>query len=128
MTEDSVKISEFANAHPELLVIVANPITDRLFMSYKGRQVYNQIKNAEGKEMRVVENMLRRSTFGSHIDHFITSLVDIFQVSLLKANEFYKWIDGGVFNLAIEKGRNSLQIHGTNSRREGRRESRKGGR
>jgi hypothetical protein len=111
MTDESIHISDFANSHPELLIIVGNPKSDKLFMSYGGRQVYNQIKSAEGKDLRVVQSILRRSTFGSTIDHFITALVDIFQVSLAKGNQFYQWIDAGVYALGPDsrKGRKHSQ-------------------
>jgi len=108
--DDTISISEFAHAHPEYLIIVANPETDKLFMSYGKKHVFNQIKNAEGKDIKVVENLLKRSTFASHIDHFVVALVDIFQVSLKHSNDFYQWVDGAVYALAA-KGRKFRNAH-----------------
>lgn len=118
--DETVTISEFAHAHPEYLIIVANPKSDRLFMAYKGKHVYNQIKNAEGKELHVVRDMLKRSTFAGSIDHFIVSLVDIFQVSLKHANDFYQWVDGAVCALS-SKGRNTETKHAKKAKRRSKR-------
>lgn len=114
--DDTIGISEFAHSHPELLIIVANPETDKLFMSYGTKHVFNQIKSPEGKELHIVRDLLKRSTFGSNIDHFVITLVDIFQVSLKKANDFYQWIDGATYAISRAvsdaKGRKPETLHG----------------
>ena len=96
----SKKIAEFCHYNRDLLVIIADPKTDKMFMSYRDKMVSNQIKNAEGKDMKVIKGVLSNSLFKKQIDNFLVSIMDSMQLSLENGNQFYQWIDGALFNIA----------------------------
>ena len=96
----SRRISEFCHYNKDLLVIVADPKTDNLFMSYRDKIVANQIKNAEGFKTHVVKGVLSHSLFKKEVDNFLTSIMDSLQLSLEDGNQFYQWIDGALYNIA----------------------------
>jgi hypothetical protein len=94
-----LEVQKFAQAHKDLLIIVLNPKDDKLFMAHGGLQILSQVKSASGKNEHLVKNLLKHSRFESNIDKFITILADSLQLPLRKANSFYQWIDGALFNL-----------------------------
>jgi len=96
----SKEIAEFCHYHKDLLIIIADPKTDKLFMSYRDKHVANQIKSAEGYKTKVVRGVLSHSLFKSQIDNLITAIMDSLQLSLKNGNQFYLWIDGALFNIA----------------------------
>ena len=96
----SRRISEFCHYNRDLLVIVADPKTDKLFMSYRDKIVANQIKNAEGYKTHVVKGILSHSKFNKEIDNFIVAIMESLHLSLEDGNQFYQWIDGALFNIA----------------------------
>jgi hypothetical protein len=99
-------LSEFAHQNPDLLIIVADPKTDKLFIGYKDKHVLNKINSAEGKKLRVVRNILKRSTFAGSIDYFQVALMETLQVHLKQKhfNLFLQWIDGAVYNIGKALG------------------------
>ena|ERR1019366_3288928 len=97
-----LEVQTFAQAHKDLLIIVLNPKDDKLFMAHGGFQILSQVKSATGKNEHLVKNLLKHSRFESNIDKFITILADSLQLPLRKANSFYQWVDGALFNLTRE--------------------------
>lgn len=95
-------IQEFAHQNKNLLIIVADPKTDRMFVAHQDRFVNAQIKSPDGKKTHVVRDVVRYSQFHKSIDMFITSLVETLKLPLWKggANQFYQFIDGAIFNIA----------------------------
>ena len=107
----SKKIADFAHYNKDLLIIVADPKTDKLFISHKDKFFYNQIKSATGKRTKVVKGILSHSLFKKEVDNFLVSIMDTLQLSLKDGNQFYQWIDGSLYKLArtlrlgrVEKG------------------------
>lgn len=91
----------FASANKKLLIIVADPETDRVFVTYRDKFVNGKIKTATGKEMKIVKDVLSHSRFPSAIDDFIAALVNTLNVPLTgKTNQFYRMIDAAIFNIA----------------------------
>lgn len=96
----SKKVSDFAHANRDLLVIIADPKTDKMFISYRDKFFYNQIKSATGKNTKVVKGILSHSLFKKEVDNFLVSIMDTMQLSLKDGNSFYQWLDGKLYALA----------------------------
>lgn len=96
----SKRIAEFCHYNRDMLIIVADPKTDKLFMSYHDKIVANQIKSVEGYNTKVVKGVLTHSLFKKEIDNFLTSIMESMQLSLENGNQFYQWIDGALCNIA----------------------------
>lgn len=99
-----LSVSEFAHKHRHLLVIVLDPETDELFMSYRDRQVLNKIKTVDGKNHHIVKRVIKASQFRHYVDQLITALVEALKtpLNIPEVNLFFKWIDGALFNIGLE--------------------------
>ena len=69
--------AEFMMDNKRLLVIVCDPQTDKMMMSYKGKYVSSRIVK-DGKKGHVVRKMLKHSQFKNNIDGFIQALSENF--------------------------------------------------
>lgn len=95
-----ISISEFAHAHPDLLIIIGNPKTDQLFAAHKNKFVNSIIRDPKGKRTHVVQEVLSHSLFKKGIDSFIVSLVESLHLPLRHGNQFFNFVDGAFFNIA----------------------------
>lgn len=97
-------VSEFAHKHKHLLIIVLDPVTDELYMSYRDHQVLNKIKTVDGKNHHIVKRVLKASQFRSRIDQLIVALVEALKtpLNIPEVNHFIKWIDGALFNIVSD--------------------------
>ena len=93
-------IKNFGHANRDFLIIVCDPKTDRIFVSYRDRYVNGKIKSATGKKTHVVKGVIKYSRFNENIDSFIASIAETLNVSLLKGNQLYQILDGFLFNIA----------------------------
>lgn len=82
------------------MVIICDPKTDRVFVSYKDKHVNGRIKSATGKNTKIVKEVLSHSRFHHNIDDFITAIAETLNVSLKNGNQLYQFIDGALFNIA----------------------------
>ncbi|OLS15999.1 MAG: hypothetical protein RBG13Loki_0377 [Promethearchaeota archaeon CR_4] len=109
-------IKEFAHANKDLLIIVADPKSDRMFVTYKDKFVNGTIKSPLGKKSSVVKDVLKYSRFNESIDQFITSLVETLHLPTWKggANQFFQFIDGSMYNIAksLRKHKTSISPNG----------------
>lgn len=98
-----MEIGEFAEANRNLLVIVADPKDDTLFVAYNGKFAGGRLKDKSGAKAGAIKEMLSSSTyFQSTMDSLMISLVDLLQLPKLTkgANTFFHFIDGAIFNIA----------------------------
>lgn len=96
-------IGEFLLDNKRLLIIVADPQTDKLIMGYKGKIVVSKIKNQDGKKGHIVRKMLKHSQFKNNIDQFLQGISDAMQLRIMQNvqnNQFFHWLDGAIFNIA----------------------------
>ncbi len=93
-------VKEFAHANPNLLIIVCDPKSDRIFVTHKDKFVNGRIKSPTGKKSHVVREVLKYSRFNVTTDMFITSIMETLHLPIWRANQFYQFIDGAVFNIA----------------------------
>ncbi len=100
-------IREFGHVNKNLLIIVADPKTDRIYAMHGDRFVNGRIKDPTGKKSRVVKDVLKYSQFHKTIDQYITSLMETLHLPILKGNHFFKFIDGAIFNIAKSSRKNS---------------------
>jgi len=100
-------LSEFAHQNKDMLIIVADPKTDKLFVGYKDKHVLTKINSAEGRDLRVVRNVLKRSTFQSNIDYLQVALIEVLKVPLKNKyyNQFMQWLDGALYNIGVALAR-----------------------
>lgn len=105
-------IKEFGHINKDLLIIVCDPKTDRMYAMYKDRFVNAKIKTTSGKQSHVVREVLRHSQFEKNIDGFLGSLMETLQLPIMKANQFYQTIDGFLFAIAksLRKKRSEKHI------------------
>lgn len=93
-------IKEFGHANKNLLIIVCDPASDRIFVTYKDRFVNGKIKSVEGKSSKVVKNVLKYSRFNENIDGYLTSIMETLALPIWRANQFFQFLDGALYNIA----------------------------
>lgn len=93
-------VPKFMNAHKDMLVIIADPKTDRIFVGHKGHFVNGRIKSLSGRKAHVVRDVLKYGRFDATIDQFIGSLAESLNIPLKAGNQFYSFLDGALFNIA----------------------------
>lgn len=101
-TAQSVAVGEFAHQHSNLLVIVADPADDTVFVAFKDQFVGGRIKDRDGKNIGIIKDMLNASTFESRVDSFLLGLADAIKLRKLTAgaNNVLQFLDGALFNIA----------------------------
>lgn len=93
-------IPELGNMHQDMLIIVADPKTDRMFAMYKNQIVNSKIKNVRGAKVSLIKTMLKESTFENAIDPFMGTVAEQLKAPVDRHNAFYKFIDAALFNIA----------------------------
>lgn len=96
------QLGDFAHENHDLLVIVADPKTDQMFVAYKDRMVLGHVKSADGKKLRVVHDVVRQSAmksqFDEAIDRLMGGMVDVLKLGLKEGNQFYSFISDVLYN------------------------------
>lgn len=94
-----LNVQDFAHDNRNLLVIVADPQDDTIFVAYKDKQVSGRIKSMDGIDYQVVKKLLKGSQFESHIERFIGALIDIIRTPLTRqqVSEFYKFVGDSIY-------------------------------
>lgn len=100
-TRKMLNVQEFAHAHPEFLVIVADPRDNTTFVAYRGKQVTSRIASMDGVEYNVVKNLLRHSKFATVFDQFSAHLIEVLGVALTHPamNKFIELLDAAIFRI-----------------------------
>lgn len=95
-------IPDFLHANKDLLVFVCDPKTDNIIVAYKDAMVSGQLKSADGKRLRVVKGVLTHSIFDKHIDGFLGGVSELIKLKIMDkaGNQFFKFIDGALFNVS----------------------------
>ena len=102
-----LRIQGFAQELRDHLVIVARPKDDMMFMSYRGRQVVGKIRSLDGKNHKVVRNVLKASTFEREVPRFIGGVLDVLKAPMYGiASSFWHFIDGALYKIS---GANELR-------------------
>lgn len=102
-TEQKVAVGEFAHQNPDLIVIVADPKDDTIFVAYNDRFVSGRIRTEQGTDARIIKDLMRTSRlFDSQIDRFLMGLMDVLKVSQMSVgvNNFLQFIDGALYNIS----------------------------
>lgn len=101
-------LGDFAHNNRELLIIVADPETDQMFVAYKDKMILGKIKSVEGNAMTVVRDVLRNSKlktdFDRAVDFFVAGMVDLLHLSVDRGKEFYKFIADCLFHFQPKAG------------------------
>ena len=97
-------INEFCHDHKEVLVIIADPKSDKILVAYEDYRVYGRLRSVTGKRIRVARDILRKSTFHKPgvRDSFIGGLVDTLKLPLMSegGQAFYRWVTYGAKSIA----------------------------
>lgn len=95
-------VKEFAHANQELLIIVCDPKSDRIFATYKDKYVNGKIKSPSGRKTHVVRETLKLSRFYVSIDQYLTAIMETLGVPIWKSgpNQLFLFLDGAIFNIA----------------------------
>ena len=98
-----LEIGEFAHANKNLLIIIADPKDDTIYVTYKDKFVSGRIKTSEGGRVHLVSDVLNASVFHKEIDRFLMSIMETLQIRRMTAglNNFLQFIDGALFNLSM---------------------------
>lgn len=94
------RMPAFLHAHKDYLIIICDPKTDRIVVSYRDRLVNGKIKSNQGKKTKVVRDVLRYSRFHKNIDGYLSSMAETLNLPVFKANQFYQFLDGAIYNIA----------------------------
>lgn len=76
------KAQTFAEANPDVLILLGDPFTDAIFMSYKGVAAPVRVMNRDGSRNYIVRNALRHGSNDADIDRFLLA------------------VDGGMYTIA----------------------------
>lgn len=99
--EKDILLKDFLDKHlSDKLLIIADPKDDSLYMKYGKVYVLTKIKSMDGKDYKVVKNVLKHSRFKTNIDRLLGGLAEAMQLSIRDGNEFWKWIDAALFNIS----------------------------
>lgn len=95
-------VPEFAHAHKDLILIVADPKTDEIYVSYKNHHVRGAIKSVKGGKQKTLKKLLSESQFSEGLDGLMVAILDAFKVNLRlpAANQFGQCLDGALFNIS----------------------------
>lgn len=95
-------LGAFASENKDLLIIVADPESDYMFVGYKNKMVLGKIKSLDGSEMHIVKDVLKRSSVKSQFDLalelFLSGFSDLLKVSLKQGNQFYSFVSNVLFH------------------------------
>lgn len=100
---ESIAVGEFAHQHKDLIIIVADPADDTIFVSYNDKFASGKIKTTEGKHAFVLKGLMETSDlFETNIDRFVASLVDVMKIKRMSVgmNNFLQYIDGALYNIS----------------------------
>lgn len=99
----SIEVGEFAHQHKDLIIIVADPKDDTIFVAYNDRFAAGRIKTEQGTDARIIRDLMRSSRlFDSQIDRFLMGLMDVLKVNRFSrgVNNFLQYIDGALYNIS----------------------------
>lgn len=95
-------LGAFASENKDLLIIVADPETDYMFVGYKNKMVLGQVKSLDGTQMNVVKDVIKRSAVKSQFDlaleMFLSGTSDLLKLSMKHGNQFYSFISNVLFH------------------------------
>lgn len=96
------QLGAFAHENKDVLIIVADPKTDFMFVAHKDKMVLGRMKSLEGSKMHIVHDVLRQSAlkskFDESIDRFTGGMVDILKLGLKEGNQFYSFVSDVLFH------------------------------
>lgn len=95
-------IPEFLHANKDLLIFICDPKSDNIIVAHKDAIVTGRLKSADGKSIHVVKGVLSHSLFEKNTDLFLSGIAELIKLPMLDkaGNEFYKFIDGALFNIS----------------------------
>lgn len=93
-------IKEFAHANRHLLVMVANPLTDEIFVGFNDVNSFVKFPTTGDIKNNVVFGVLRASKFESSIDDLITGLMKVLEDDEGKGVQLYKVVGGALLSIA----------------------------
>ena len=109
MTEKKQTIRDFANENKGLLFIVANPMTDEVYMTFNGKEARYKFPENENFIDNITFQVLNEGTFHFAIDAFLNGLKDALGIKS-KGNKIkgaaaslLGLVDGFIFNATKEK-------------------------
>lgn len=87
-------VGEFCASNPDLLVIVCDPKSDLMQMSYKGKIVADRVVSKEGRKLGVIKKVINHSLYKKNIDSFIVRLISQMRYvsKNIAADQFFMWI------------------------------------
>jgi hypothetical protein len=112
MTSDAwKKFHEFMAENKHLLILVADPKSDEIAISFGGLNTFVKFP-MESMDKGVVFNALRKSKFNEAIDAFMTGVVNATGISEKEpnGNELLKVVGGSMKALGIEQKGSKLEV------------------
>lgn len=93
-------LSAFMHEHRDLLFIVADPKTDRIYMGYRDRVIQDQFHGPNGQPTRHLAKMLKASQFHVGIDKVTVRISETLGVSEWTQYGFFSFIADGARSIA----------------------------
>lgn len=100
---EAIAVGEFAHQNKHLIVIVADPKDDSIFVAYNDNFVSGRIRGIEGDKVHIVRDLMASARlFDSEIDRFLMGLMEVLKVRRLSAgvNNFLQYLDGALYNIS----------------------------
>jgi len=101
--KEAIAVGEFAHQNKHLIVIVADPKDDTIFVAYNDNFVSGRIRGMEGDKVHIVRDLMTSARlFDSEIDRFLMGLVEVLKIRRLSAgvNNFLQYLDGALYNIS----------------------------
>ena len=105
------KLQEFQNDHKELLILIADPKTDEISISFNKQFAF--VKFPAGDMSKgVVFNALRQSKFAQAIDAFIRGVIEStgIDVTNKSGNELLSLLGGSIKKLGVGEKVGKLEV------------------
>lgn len=100
---EAIAVGEFAHQNKHLIVIVADPKDDTIFVAYNDSFVSGRIRGMEGDKVHILRDLMASARlFDSEIDRFLMGLVEVLKIRRLSVgvNNFLQYLDGALYNIS----------------------------
>jgi hypothetical protein len=117
---DWQKIQDWVNEKKDLLIMIADPRTDTINISYGGLNTFCKFP-MESMEKGVVFNALRESNFKEAIEVFMAGVVKSAGIDEKNGNQLLQVLGGSIYSLGVERENKKNEIINKNLKEDGKR-------
>lgn len=111
MSTNWSKLQEFQHENPDLLIMIADPKTDEISISFRKQNAFTKFPFTD-MSRGVVFNALRKSKFSEAIDAFMVAIIESTGIDVTNkdGNELLKLLGGAMRGLGVGEEASRLQV------------------